>query len=172
MKKSFAVSAALGAVLVLASCGSDDAETAAKNLRSEIAANSTVAAAGVGEEEADCVADGMVERIGVDQLRDYDILTRDLKVNQGIENVEMSNADADALADVFVGCLDVEALFAKQLAAGSTAAALTADQQECVAETVDEDVVKGILRSGFKGDKDGAYAALQEQMMECALREG
>ena len=70
----------------------------------------------ITEEQADCVADGMVERIGVDRLRDYDILTEDLKVNQGIENVELARATPTPLADVFVDCIDIEALFEKQLA--------------------------------------------------------
>ena len=172
MKKSFALTSALSALLLLASCGNDDAETAAKNLRSEIVANSAMASTtSITEEQADCVADGMVERIGVDDLRDYDILTKDLKVNQGIENVEMGRGDADALADILIECIDIEALFEKQFTAGTTAAALTADQQDCVGKAVTEDVIRKILTSTFQGEKNGAYAALQDQMMECARGE-
>lgn len=163
---------ALSALLLLASCGEDDAEVAAKSLRSEIVANSSVAtSSSITEEEAGCVADGMVEGIGVEQLQDYDILTEDLKVNQGIENVEMDEGDADALADVFIDCIDTEALFENQLASGSTSAALTADQQDCVSDAVTEDVIKEILAASFQGKRNDAYAGLQEQMMDCALQE-
>lgn len=169
MKKPVLVLGAL--LLALTSCGTGDEETAAESLRAEITANSTMAGgASVTDDEAGCIADGTVEEVGVQQLKKYQILTDDLKVNQGIENVEMSASDAEALAAVFVDCIDVEALFEEQFTEGAGAAAdLSAKQKDCIADAVTEDEVAKVLAASFQGKQNDAYADLQKQMMECAL---
>ncbi len=168
-------SAALGAlaVLLLSACGSTDAGAAkaSTNLRAEIVANSSVGGAtSVTDEQAGCIADGMVERVGVGTLQDYEILDDSLSVDQGIEDVQMSAADADRVADVFLSCVDVEALVEKQFAAGGTAAALSARQQRCVSDAVTDDVIRVILAAGFQGKRNDAYDRLQEEITECAVR--
>jgi len=174
-KKSVASSLAFGVLLALPSCGYDgrDASTATKNLRAEIVANSAVAGTtSVTDDQAGCIAHGMVEQVGIPQLQEYDILTEDLKVNKGIENVRMSSSDAGSLADVFLGCVDVEELFQKQFAAGTTASALSVPQQTCVGDTVTEDVIRDILTDAFQGKQNDASARLQDQIVQCAVGTG
>ena len=38
-----------------------------------------------------------------------------------------------------------------------------------MSDAVTEDVIKEILATSFQGKQDGAYAALQDQMMDCAV---
>lgn len=170
MLKSLIVPAALGGVLLLAGCGAD-AEVAAKNLRSEIAAaqSSVASSDAVHEDQAGCLADGMVAELGVERLREYDVLTDDLKVDLGLENVQMSPADARAAAGVFLDCVSVQDLLQRHLSAGSTANAPTAEQLDCLGDTASEKTMERILVAGFEGRRSEAYDALRERMTECAL---
>jgi len=80
------------------------------------------------EEIAACVANGSVDAVGEDGLASYGI-TED---NVGsVDEIEFEKDDADALADVWVGCIDFT-----EFAAASGG---TPEQQACLEDVFDSD---------------------------------
>jgi hypothetical protein len=125
----------------------------------------------VGEEEAGCIAEGAVTEVGLAELQEYGIVTEDLLVNKGIQGVEMNAEHADALAGVFVDCIDAEALFEKRFLAGLPGEA-NKDERECVEEAVSVDAVRKVLSASFQGGRAPAYAAMQKAVSSCAAGKG
>ena len=179
------------AVLLLAGCGgSDDAgngdggagsslsdaeQTAADNLAAQIIRSGTVSGRGsdedaVTEQQATCIAEGAVGDVGLGALQDYGIVTEDLLVNKDIQGVEMSAEDADALAGVFVDCIDAEALFEKQFLAASGAEKST-DVRECIEDAVDAGAVRGALAASFQGRSTPASEKLLKNVTACTGQE-
>lgn len=159
--------------LGLSGCGADDQETATDALQTEILANSEESTGGkVTAEEAGCIAEGTVDGLGVDQLQDYGILSEDLTVDDGIEDVAMTPDDARTLATVFVDCIDVQKLFVDQLALGlSPDATLSTTQRRCLEKQVKPAVLVKILAASFERKKTNRpYAALQRSAARCLGR--
>lgn len=179
--------AAVAALLLLAGCGGDDSpssgsglsadeQTVADNLAAQIVRSGQVsgessAQDAVTPEQARCVAEGAVTKIGVPTLQDYGIVTDDLKVNKEIQGVAMSRDDADALAGVFVGCVDAEGLFEKTFL-GALPGKPDQGVQDCVRKAVDTDSVTAILSARFQGRTAGAYERLQQKVSACTGRRG
>jgi hypothetical protein len=180
---------AVAVLLLLAGCGggdtqssgassssglSADEQTVADNLAAQMVRSGQVsgessAQDAVTPDQATCVAEGAVAKIGVPSLQDYGIVTEDLKVNKEIQGVAMSREDADALADVFVGCIEAEKLFEKTFLAALPG---TPDQevQDCVRKAVDTGSVTAVLSARFQGRTAGVYDRLQERVSACAGR--
>ena len=179
----------LSAVLLLAAlsgCSDDPAEgsgsgltadeqTAADNLAAQIMRSEDISGQArenaVTEEQATCIAERAVSDVGLETLQGYGIVTEDLLVNRQITGVEMEAGDADALAVVFVECLDAEGLFEDQLIAG-TRGTPTEAQRRCVEEAVDLDSVRAILSTSFQGRTSGVYARLQDAVSRCTDQRG
>lgn len=149
--------------LSLTACGGDDDARAAEAISASMLAESDDEFA-VDEQQADCVGEGMVDRIGVDQLQEYGMLTEDLEVEDSVGEVTMSEEDADSAAEVFVGCVDTQELFAQELGADEE---LTAEQQECVGEVMDEDAMTELFSMIFQGREDEAMNDLLGPLMAC-----
>ena len=92
MKKTLVAAGAVVLALGLSSCGggsNDDDAAASKALSDSImksqksgndAASSLLT---LKQKEADCIGDGLVDKIGTDQLQKYKLLTKDNKAKQG-----------------------------------------------------------------------------------------
>jgi len=165
MKKLAAVLCA--AALTLSACGNGDDDEAKKNIKAAVLEDETSLTGGTKptEEQADCIADGMVDDVGVETLQDYDLLDKDLKINDDANPTDMKEDDADALAGVFVDCIDVEEMFAAQFESGDQD--LPEDQQECIKDAIDEDAMKDGLSASFQGEEDEGFTEMQTKMMEC-----
>lgn len=149
---------------------SADEQTAADNLAGQIVRSEDVSGTAdekdaLTDEEASCVAEGAVGEIGLEKLQGYGIVTDDLLVNKGIQGVEMDPADADALAGVFVECIDTEQLFEDQLLSGVPEP--TAEQRDCVDSAVDSDTIREILSTSFQGRSSAAYDDLRHEVAAC-----
>lgn len=170
MKKMAAVLCA--AVLTLSACGNGDDDKAKENIKTAVMEDEGTDLTGgtkPTEEQADCIADGMVDDVGVEKLQEYELLTEDLKINEDANPTDMEEGDADALAGVFVDCIDVEEMFAAQF--GSAEEELPAEAQECVKEAIDEDAMKDGLSASFQGKEDEGFTKMQEEMMACVMGE-
>lgn len=170
MMKTAAVLCA--AVLTLSACGSGEDDEAKENIKTAVLEDEGTGITGgtkPTEEQAECISDGMVDEVGVDKLQEYELLTEDLEINQDANPDDMASEDADALAGVFVDCIDVEEMFAAQF--GSAEEELPAEAQECVKEAIDEDAMKDGLSASFQGKEDEGFTKMQEEMMACVMGE-
>lgn len=144
---------------------SDDEQTAANNLAAQILSSGSIAdnKGSVNAAQADCVAQSVILDVGLDRLQSYGIITDDLTVDRTIQGVRMNRADADAMAGVFVDCLDTEELFEKQF----VQPARTPAQSACVRAEVDEASVREVLADSFTRAGTRAYDALQRRVKRC-----
>ena len=167
MKKMAAVLCA--AVLTLSACGNGDDDKAKENIKKAVLEDETSLTGGTKptEEQADCIADGMVDDVGVETLQEYDLLDKDLKINDDANPTDMKEDDADALAGVFVDCIDVDEMFADQFASGDQK--LPDEAQDCIKDAIDEDAMKDGLSASFQGKEDEGFTAMQQEMMQCVM---
>lgn len=164
MKKTVAGLSIL--LLTLTACGGGADEQEAKdNLKASFSEDDSLGAA--TEEQAGCVADGMVDELGVETLQEYKILDDDLKVNEEPGDVEMSADDADAAATVVIDCIDTAELFTDQMA--DSEESLTDEQKECVESAIDEDAMKEMLSAEFQGKESDAMDDMTGEIMTCLL---
>jgi hypothetical protein len=162
----YAVSAA---VLVATSglmtgCGSNDDETAAKNLKASIL-KEDVAGADLTDKQAGCLADDIVEEIGTEQLKEYGLLDDKLKVNKELTNVELEKKDADSMASAFTTCVNAEELIEKQFS--QAASGMSDKQQQCIKDVLTKDKVEEILSLTFQGKSADIQADLRTDLVKC-----
>jgi hypothetical protein len=167
MKKTAAVLCA--ALMTLSACGNGDDDKARENIKAAVLEDETDLTGGAKptEEQADCIANGMVDDVGVDTLQEYDLLNDNLEINDDADPTDMKAEDADALAGVFVDCIDVEEMFAAQF--DSSEQELTDDQKSCITDAIDEEAMKDGLSASFQGEEDEGFTAMQEEMMGCVM---
>ena len=117
-----------GLLLSVAACGgSGDEEEAATAISDSIMKEqqgSTDTIFAMERTEADCIGDGFVDGIGIDQLQEYGFLSEDLKAKP-MSNVTMETGDAEAATDVLFECADVTELMSEALAQGGQVDAKT-----------------------------------------------
>ena len=160
----------LVAVLGLSGCfggsggsSSDDARAAANIKRSIL--KESVAGASLSTEQADCLSKKIVDKIGVDRLKKYRILGKDLQVNGKLTNVKLSTGDADAMATAFSGCVDAKGLIEKQFSRAATS--MSAAQQKCVMKILTEERVQHMLSLTFQGKSDQIQPYLRPSLVTC-----
>jgi hypothetical protein len=159
--RTFGAMAAL--LLVVSGCGGGDDEQAKKAIADSIM-KSSGNTFDVKQSEADCIAAGFVDDIGVDQLQDYGILSKDAETAKSLSQVKMSQDDSDAAASAFVDCVDVQQLLNDQLPLDTMDDAVAS----CVKEVVDEDAIHEILAATFRGeDPQNAVPDLTQKLQEC-----
>jgi hypothetical protein len=158
----------IGAVVVLAlsfaACGNDEA--AASEAISKSIMDSNDESFKVTKDEADCVGDGLVDQIGVDKLTEYGIITEDLESSGGINNVEMSQGDAESAADVMADCADIKQIFT------SAMGELPEEAKACVDENLNDDVIHEFLVAIFMNDQEGGQQGVMTALQECMTAGG
>jgi len=165
--KRHALALTAACALVLSGCGgaSEEDTEAASSLSASLMeqGDSTVS---VSQEEADCVSEGIVEGVGVDELKEYGVLTEDLKIDKDPGEVEMSTADAEAAADSLFDCTDVRAMVDSQMS--EQMAGQPPEVQKCLDEVLTDDRLRLLYVAIFSGDQEGAQSEIVEPMTECA----
>ncbi len=166
MKKLLVVGTVTVLSLGLAGCGGqeDDAKTSLSASFQE----EDLGGLEVKEEQADCMAGDIVDGVGVDQLKEYEILDEDAKVNEDLESAELSEEDSDTVAAALVDCIGTETIVEEQIIQEG----MTEEQQDCVKETMSEESLKGLISAGFRGadSSDDAVQQLQEDMTTCLTK--
>jgi hypothetical protein len=152
-------------VLTLGACGGGDDDEASKAIADSIM-DSNSDTFEVTQEQADCVGDGLVEEIGTDQIVEYGILTEDNKAADGIEQVEMSDDDAESAADVMMECADIKEVFT------SAMGELPEEAQTCIDEKLTDDVLHDFLVAVFKNDQEGGTQNMMTALTECMTAGG
>jgi hypothetical protein len=164
-----AVSGALAALLLLGACGGADEEEKAKSAISEqlMTQQKNEQMVELDKEEADCISDGMVEGIGVDQLKEYGFLNEDGSVDENATTSSMSKGDAKTLVNSMFDCTDVMATMKKELA--SSMGEQTPEVKQCFDEALTEGRVRKLLQATFAGEQ-GANQELMAPLMQCAMQ--
>jgi hypothetical protein len=146
--------------LALTSCGNDD-EAASKAIAAGVM-DSNDDTFKVTQEQADCLGDGMVDEIGTDQLVEYGLITEDMKQSEGIDSVEMSDADAESAAGVMQECADIKKIFTDAMGTGMPEEAAT-----CVDEKLTDEVINDFLVAVFQNDQEAGTQGLMTALQEC-----
>lgn len=164
--RALVVASGLALTLTLAACGGNDEDAQAAEAISASMVESADEDFPVDQEQADCVGEGMVDRVGVDQLREYGLLTEDLEMATGVTDVQMEEGDADEAADVLVSCIDAQAMFADQFAMDDT---IGEEEQECLNDVMDDEALTNLFSMMFQGREDEAMNDLIEPLMSCMM---
>jgi hypothetical protein len=156
-----------GLLLPLTACGGGDDEAAAKAISDSIMKEQEGAQQSVftmKREEADCIGEGFVDRIGVDKLKEYEFLSEDLKAKP-MTNIVMETEDAESATDVLFDCADVEGLMNEALASG---AQMDERTKACLDEVLTEDKLKSMFTLMFSGEQEKANQEVIEPLTKCA----
>jgi hypothetical protein len=166
------ISALLCAVLLLslAACGNSEDDKAKANIKASVLKNNSSVAGGskLTEKQAECFADGLVDKVGVDKLKKYKLIDAKLQIIQDANPTDMSADDADATAGVITGCVDMQKLITDQINS-SAQTKLTDAQTKCINDAIDEDAITKGLSASFQGKSDNPMADMQGALMKCVL---
>lgn len=151
----------------LAGCGGAGEETQAADAISRAMLAEADEDMVIEQEQADCVGEGLVDAIGVEQLKEYGILTDGGgAADSPLDGVTMNEGDADDAAAVMVDCLDAEAMMAEELGADEE---MTEEQRACVQEVMDAAALERTFSLTLQGREDEAGQELLAPMMDCLL---
>jgi hypothetical protein len=170
MTKTLSVAVLTVLAVSLSGCGSNDDAKASKAISDQVMA-SQKSASGTSQllklkqKDADCIGDGMVDKIGTDQLQEYKILTKDLKPNKDVTGVTMSKGDAKSATDVLFDCTDVPAMMQKAMNSGGQ---IPDNMKACVNKQINEDNLRPMFEKVFNGKQDEATQGLIKKMTACA----
>lgn len=171
--KRTVLAVALSSILLVSACagGGEDQEAKDNIAASLMDQQSEADMMTLEQKDADCIAEDMVDGIGVDQLTEYGFLKKDGSVNDELGDLTMSQEDAETMADSMFECTDAMEEVQKQLetSLGKQDPAV----KKCFDEALTEDVVRGMLVATFTGDQDSEAAQkLVAPIMECATQGG
>ena len=161
MYRAAPLAAALALLLALTACGASDDEKAADAVAQSLMQDRDEAFR-VSREQADCVGAGFVDRIGVEKLQEYGVITDDLSASDTV-NVKMPKADAEAAAAVLVDCTDAAQLFRDEVFSGQD---VPDEAQECLDGALTDDVVEAFFAATFSQDQAAAAEAMAP-LQEC-----
>lgn len=163
--RALAVASGLALTLTLAACGGNEDAEAAEAISASMMESSDEEFP-VEQDQADCVGEGMVDRVGVDKLQEYGLLTEDLEMDGTVTDVQMEEGDADNAADVLVGCIDAQSILTDQFANDDT---IGQEEQECLNEVLDDETLTNLFSMMFQGREDEAMNDLIEPLMSCMM---
>jgi len=171
MRTTLAAATATLLALTLGSCGNNDDAEASQAISASImksqssSGDSASQLLSLKKKEADCIGSGLVDKIGVDQLRQYKLLTKDNKAGQDVTRVKMSKGDAESATDVLFGCTDVPGMMKKAM---NSSGQVPASMRPCVEKTLNEQALRGMFTNVFQGNEEQARKDLITPMMRCA----
>jgi hypothetical protein len=165
MTKTRVTAAVAGLLLMLTACGSGDDEQASKAISDSIMKEQKSSGSSdvfqMKQEEADCIGDGFVDKIGTDKLQEYGFLTKDLKTADKLSDVKMSTEDAQSAANTLFDCADVKKMMTESMGD------LDPKTKACLEDVMTEDALRSLFTKMFSGKQDEAGQELIAPMMKC-----
>lgn len=115
------------------------------------------------EEEARCVAGGIVDGVGEDRIEELGFTPDNVDM---IQSADFTDEEIDTMLDVYFDCVDV-----RQVIVANLAANVGEEAADCVAENLSEDVLRDFVAAGNFGvdmpaESDQAY---RDVATECGL---
>jgi hypothetical protein len=157
------------AVLSLGACGgSNDDAKASKAISDSLmksSSSSTSKLLTMKRSDADCIGQGLVDKIGTDKLEKYALLTNDLKAKDSISDTTMPARDATVATRVLFACTDVEAMMRSAIDRSSS---VPKKMKACVDKALTESTLRPVFDEIFQGRQDEATKALTEPLTKCA----
>ena len=149
-----------------------DEATAAKSISDSLMAaqksgDSTSQLLSMKREDADCIGEGMVDKVGTDQLQKYGMLTKDMKAGTNLSSLKMSKADAASTTDVVFGCTDVEAMMKNAMGKSGT---IPKQMRGCVDKVLTEENLRPMFGKIFEGKQAAAQKELTAPLIACAKK--
>lgn len=169
MKKISALLCAVAMVLSVAACGGNSESDKAKaNIKASVLKNNASVAGGskLTDKQAECFANGLVDKVGVDKLKKYKLINDKLEIIQNANPTNMTSGDADATAGVITKCVDMKKLITDQIN-NSAQTKLTAAQSKCIDDAIDEDTIRKGLSASFQGKSTNPLAGMQAGLLKC-----
>ncbi len=153
-------------VMVLPACGggggglSAEEQAKADEIAAELTADTSAENPFADEEAAACFSEGIVGELGLERINALD-------TGAGVEAgfADMTEAEQETVADLALGCIDFPAMMREQMAA----AGLSEDQANCVAEGLDDDVLKTLFLAQIRGEDVASSEELMAVVMSCLL---
>ena len=173
MKKILTAAVLTVLAFTLSACGNDDAEASKaisdsimKSQKSQQGSSQFFA---MKRKDADCIGEGLVDKIGTDQLQKYGLLTEENKTKKGVGDVKMSKSDSESATGVLFDCTDVEGMMKSAIAKSGS---VPAQMKDCVNQTLTEKNLRPMFSKIFQGKQEEAQKDLTAPMMKCATGSG
>jgi hypothetical protein len=164
--KRTALAAAMASVLVLGGCGGSEEDKAKESISAYLVEQQAEGQmVRLGEEGADCIADDMVEGIGVEQLQEYGLIDENGEVVEDARTTEMDRGDAEVMVDAVFDCTDVMATMEEELA--TAMGQQSPEVRECLQDALTEDLVREALVANFSGNEQEAQEKLMGPLAAC-----
>ena len=151
--------------LLLAACGDDaggglSAEEQAKadEIATELVADTSGENPFTDQETAACFSNGLVSEFGLARINELDS-------GAGVEAgfADMTEAEQENVADLAMTCVDFGAIIKDQM----TASGLPEEQANCVADAMNDDLLKGLFLAQIRGEDPAENDALMGVVLEC-----
>lgn len=180
MKKLLAgVALASVATISLSACGSgSSADPVAVQAKSSIAKELVAKATQASDPFKDptaagCVANGVVDKIGVKQLQTYGLIDATGNATSAkLENTNASKADATSIVDTLFSCVGPQLMAQFQSNMAGREASAPPAMKDCLNKLFTQDTVRGIMIAQMEGknsaDAQAATQALSTKAMACA----
>jgi hypothetical protein len=111
-------------------------------------------------EEAECWANRIVDGVGEDRLNELGVTPQSVGE---LDELDLTDAEISTVVDSLFDCADVQQAFADQFSTDFGAEAAT-----CIADALDEDLVKEALRASIAGDASEPSAEFIETFTQIA----
>ncbi len=181
MKKTLTASVLGVLLLSLSACGgSGTTDAASARSTEDVKASKSISASimksqksatgssqffSMSQKDADCIGNGLVDKIGVKQLQTYKLLDKNLKTRDSVTNATMSAKDATSASGVLFGCTDVQGMMKQAI---SKSGNLPPTMKPCVDKTLTESNLKAMFTQIFQGQQQAAQKELVTPLMKCA----
>lgn len=152
--------------MVLAACGggggglSAEEQAKADEITAELTADQSIENPFADEEKAACFSEGLVGELGLERINALDS-------GEGVE-AGFANMTADEqgkVADLAIDCIDMQAYMGEMMAN----AGLPEEQANCVADGLDDDLIKELFLAQISGSDVTANEELMSILMGCMM---
>ncbi len=159
MKKAVLAALSVGLMLSVAACGSDGKDTPKlAGEEKKVAANiaktfSSESSGALTTTEADCFANGFVDKVGVEKLKKAKLITAKGELNQS--GAKFDDEISGKFADAFLGCVDYQKRQAEEIAKAD-AKVDEAKLQACLEKDMPESYVRKLIVASQTQSADSA----------------